>query len=328
MIPATHNRPAARASIRPMLATLIDAPFDDADWLFETKWDGFRMVARVANGKAALYSRGGSNVTHDYPSIAAALAKVRHSAVLDGELVALDEKGRSRFQLLQNAQRFRARLRYCLFDLMFLDGTDLRKRPLIERKRLLRSILPKSSLLHFSRHVRRSGKDCFRKAQRAGLEGIIAKRADSLYRSGHRSRDWLKIKTAKRQEVVIAGFTRPRRSRKHFGSLVLVVRRSGAWHYAGHAGTGFSATALKEIHARLKHLICNRKPFKEQVSGEATTTWVRPRLVCEIKFTEWTERGQLRHPAFVGLRADKPAREVVRERPTRARQRPSTRHGP
>ena len=199
-----------------MLATLIDAPFNDPKWLFEVKWDGFRIIAKVERGNTALYSRGGKRITTDYPTIAAALATIRHRAVLDGELVALDEKGRSRFQLLQNARRSKVRLRYYVFDLMSIDGKDVRGRPLIERKRLLRSILPKSAAIRFSRHIRKNGIGYFRAAERGGLEGIMAKRAESHYYSGKRTREWLKIKTSKRQEVVIAGFTRPRKSRNHF----------------------------------------------------------------------------------------------------------------
>ena len=297
-----------------MLATLIHAPFDDPDWLFETKWDGFRIVADVTRGRAALYSRNGKNVTKAYPSIATALAKSRHRAVFDGELVALDGKGRSRFQLLQNARRGRPRLRYCAFDLLFLDGKDVRRLPLLERKRLLRSVLPKNASIRFSRHVRRRGVSAFRAAERRGLEGIVGKRAQSFYQSGRRTRDWVKIKTVRRQEAVIVGFTRPRRSRKHFGALVLALRRGRSWRYVGHTGTGFSAASLEAIHARLQALVRRSKPFSQQVPNEKSTRWVRPKLVCEVKFTEWTRDGRMRHPAFVGLRGDKPAVDVIRER--------------
>ncbi len=310
-----------------MLATLVDAPFDDPEWIFETKWDGFRIVARVGDGTAALLTRNGKRVTRDYPSIAAALAKVRHRAVLDGELVALDRKGRSRFQLLQNAKRGGARLRYCVFDLLFLDGKDLRKLPLLERKRRLRSILPASGLIRFSKHVKSSGRALFRLAKRRGLEGIMAKRAQGRYFSGKRTREWLKIKTTRRQEVVIVGFTQPRKSRKHFGSLVLAQRSGKSWRYAGHAGTGFSATDLRSIHARLLPLVRRSNPFGELAPHERETTWVRPKLVCEVDFTEWTKKGQMRHPAFVGLRTDKPATQVLREgaKPARPRHRARTR---
>jgi bifunctional non-homologous end joining protein LigD len=297
-----------------MLATLIRAPFDDPDWLFETKWDGFRIVATVTRGTAALYSRNGKNVTKAYPSIATALAKSRHRTVLDGELVALDSKGRSRFQLLQNARQGRARLRYYAFDLLFLDGKDIRKLPLLERKRLLRAALPKDASIRFSRHVRRHGVSAFRAAKRRGLEGIMGKRARSLYQSGRRTRDWVKIKTVRRQEAVIVGFTRPKRSRKHFGALVLALHKGGSWRYVGHTGTGFSAASLKTIHARLQSLVRRSKPFSQQVPNEKSTRWVRPQLVCEVKFTEWTRDGRMRHPAFVGLRGDKPAVNVIRER--------------
>ena len=304
-----------------MLATLIDAPFDDPDWVFETKWDGFRIIAKAARGTAALYSRNGRNVTKNYPAIARALAKTRHRAVFDGELVALDKKGRSRFQLLQNARQGKARLCYYAFDLLSLDGRDLRRLPLLKRKRLLRSALPRSATIRFSKHVKRYGKRAFRAAQRRGLEGIMGKRAQSRYHSGRRTRDWVKIKTARRQEVVIVGFTKPRRSRKHFGALVLALRKGHAWRYVGHTGTGFSAASLKSLHDTLKSLVRPRKPFRQPIPNEQSTTWVRPRLVCEVKFTEWTHDGQMRHPAFVGLRGDKPATKVVREKAIRMKKR-------
>jgi bifunctional non-homologous end joining protein LigD len=312
-----HGVRSSASMLRPMLATLIDAPFDDPDWVFEVKWDGFRVIAKVQPGQATLLSRGGQRITSDYPAIATALARTRHRAVLDGELVALDSKGRSRFQLLQNARRGKARLRYCVFDVMSVDGTDVRNRPLVERKRLLRSILPRVPAIRFSRHVAATGVRCFRAARRKGLEGIMAKRSASRYRSGRRTRDWLKIKTSRRQEVVIVGFTAPRKSRKHFGALVLALREKGGWRYAGHAGTGFTAESLATIHRRLRPLIRKSKPFDQKIPNEAHTTWVRPRLVCEVKFTEWTRGGQMRHPAFVGWRSDKPASAVVREKEVR-----------
>jgi bifunctional non-homologous end joining protein LigD len=302
---------------KPMLATLIDGPFDDPGWVFETKWDGFRTVAKTVPSAAVLYSRSGKNITKNYPSIAAALATGRQRAVFDGELVALDKAGRSRFQLLQNAGQQKVRLRYHVFDLLSLDGKDLRGLPLLERKRLLRSALPRSSVIRFSRHVNRHGVRVFRAAERRGLEGIMGKRAQSRYYSGRRTRDWVKIKTARRQEVVIAGFTRPRRSRQCFGALVLALRKGHAWRYVGHAGTGFSGANLKSLHARLKLLMRRKKPFRQKIPNEQATTWVRPKLVCEVKFTEWTKDGRMRHPAFVGMRGDKPATHVIREKELR-----------
>jgi bifunctional non-homologous end joining protein LigD len=293
-----------------MLATLIDAPFDDRDWVFETKWDGFRLVAKTGTG-VLLYSRNGNDVTARYSAVAEALHTIKRNAVIDGELVALDAHGRSRFQLLQNAKG-QARLRYYVFDLLFLDGRDLRGKPLVERKERLRAILGRRSLIRYSRHAKQHGNAEFRKAQRAGEEGIIAKRAAGLYHSGKRTREWLKIKTGHEQEAVIVGFTEPRGTREHFGSLVLGVYDDGKLVYAGHSGGGFSREMLKALHARMMKLKTDKKPFPG-IPHEDQTTWVRPRLVCQVKFTEWTTKGEMRHPVFLGLRTDKPARQVRRE---------------
>ena len=304
-----------RPDIRPMLATPTDKPFDNPDWIFETKWDGFRAVAVVAPGKAKLYSRNGLDISRKYPSIVDALAKIKESAVLDGELVALDARGRSRFQLLQNAEREKVRLLYCVFDLLYLDGMDTRKLKLIERKAALKAILPKSKLLLYSAHVARKGIAAFERAKRAGEEGVMAKLASSRYHSGVRTRDWLKVKAHQEQEVVIVGFTAPRRSRKYFGALVLAVREDGAWAYVGRAGTGFDAARLRDIHALMAPLFTDKKPVVAKVPNERSTTWIKPKLVAEVKFTEWTTGGEMRHPVFLGLRTDKKANEVVRELP-------------
>lgn len=300
-----------------MLATLIDKPFDDPAWVFETKWDGFRMVTLIERGKVTLYSRNGLIVNDRYPPVAAALAKIKRDAVLDGELAAFDPHGVSRFQLLQNALRSEARLQYCLFDVMFVGGEDLRRAPLIERKERLRRVLAdgsKDPLLAFSEHRPEHGIAFFSEAERKGLEGIMAKRAMSPYRSGERSADWLKIKATRGQEAVIVGFTAPRRSRPYFGSLVLAVRDGESWRCVGHVGTGFSYAVLKELYDKLLPLRVDASPFKERVKDEAATTWVEPKLVAEVKFTEWTEAGEMRHPAYLGLRDDKRAEDVVEEK--------------
>jgi bifunctional non-homologous end joining protein LigD len=296
-----------------MLATLVDRPFDDKAWVFETKWDGFRVVSEIRRGKVALYTRNGQVVTGRYHAVAEALQRVRLDCVLDGELVALDPHGVSRFQLLQNALRTKARLAYCVFDIMFLDGKDLRRLTLLERKNRLRAIFPRHRLLKYSNHRFEHGRKYFAEAERRKEEGIVAKRAASLYLSGRRSMDWQKLKTCARQEVVIVGYTKPRRSRKYFGSLVLAVRKGAHWQYVGHAGTGLSAASLKDIHKRLQPLRIASKPCRERIENESGTTWVRPRLVGEVKFTEWTRKGEMRHPVFLGIRADKRAADVVRE---------------
>jgi bifunctional non-homologous end joining protein LigD len=300
--------------LQPMLATLIDAPFDNARWIFETKWDGFRIVASIDGGKVTLYSRNGLIVSDNYLPVAQALEKVRHDAVIDGELVALDDNGISRFQLLQNALRTSANLRYCIFDVMFLKGEDLRALPLVERKEQLHRLLPKHPLLIYSEHAKEHGKALFKAAQEAGLEGIIAKRADSRYLPGARSKDWLKIKTAKRQEAVIVGFTPPQRSRQYFGALVLALRDGKEWRYAGRVGTGFSQAMLKRIYEKLTPLRTASSPFRQRVKDERQASWVKPKLIAEVRFTEWTEAGEMRHPAFLGLREDKKPENVVMEK--------------
>ena len=288
--------------LQPMLATLTDGPFDDPGWVFEDKYDGFRMVAKISDGKVALYSRNGKVISDSYIEVAKALEGARGDAVVDGELVALDKDGVSHFQLLQNALRHKAKLLYCAFDLMFHDGEDLRGFTLLERKDRRKAILPRHNLLAFSRHRKTYGMKFFDEAERKGLEGIMAKRSDSTYVSGARTADWLKIKTAKRQEVVIAGFTAPKRSRPFFGALVLAVRENNAWKYIGHVGTGFTHRTLEDLHGKLLPLKTAKSPFASKVKDEGVTTWVKPSLVAEVKFTEWTSAGEMRHPVYLGLK--------------------------
>ena len=302
---------------RPMLATLADKPFDSTEWVYETKWDGFRLIAEVKRGSVRLFSRNGIEVTARYPAIAQALRPIVEPCVIDGELVALDTKGRSHFQLLQNALRDeKTRLQYCVFDLLFLGTEDVRRKPLLERKRLLKQMLPRSKLLRYSEHIKEEGIALFEKAKQAGLEGVMAKLASGLYSSGKRTRQWLKFKAVNEQEVVVVGYTAPRRSRKYFGALVLAVRESSQWQYVGHAGTGFDEETLQMLYNKMQPLKTKAKPFTVKVQDEAQTTWLRPQLVAEVKFTEWTDRGEMRHPVFLGLREDKKATDVTREVPT------------
>jgi len=298
-----------------MLATLVDRPFDDKMWVFETKWDGYRLVIEKRGHAVQVWSRNGIDVTEKYAVLVPAIQRINGSCVLDGELCALDAHGRSRFQLLQNVLNKKATLLYVAFDALFVGREDIRKVPLLERKNILKALLPPDPLLRYSEHVAEFGKREFRKAQRAHEEGVIAKRAAGLYYSGRRTREWLKFKALFEQEVVIVGYTEPRRSRKYFGSLVLAVRDKAGkrWVYAGHVGTGFSQTALKAIFETMKPMRASKKPFDQKVKDENVTTWLVPELVAEVKFTEWTNEGEMRHPAFVGLRVDKKARDVVRE---------------
>jgi bifunctional non-homologous end joining protein LigD len=301
---------------RPMLATLVDTPFDDKAWVFETKWDGFRLVTEKSGDRVRLWSRNGIDVTSRYALLLPALQEIEVSCVIDGELCALDAHGRSRFQLLQNALNKKARLLYVVFDALFVDGKDIRQKPLLERKTILKGLLPRDPLVRYSEHVAQFGKREFAKAQRAHEEGVIAKRATGLYYSGKRTREWLKFKAVHEQEVVIVGYTEPRRSRKYFGSLVLAVRDKAekCWVYAGHVGTGFDQAALKSLYETMQPLRSDKKPFDQKVKSENATTWLIPKLVGEVKFTEWTSESEMRHPVFLGLRTDKRALDTIRER--------------
>ena len=300
---------------RQMLATLVDEPFDDKKWVFETKWDGFRLITEKRGNTVRLWSRNGIDVTSRYAVLLPALQKVESSCVIDGELCALDEHGRSQFQLLQNALNKKAKLLYVVFDAPFVGGKDIRQIPLLERKKILKALLPRDPLLRYSQHVAEFGKREFAKAQRAHEEGVIAKRAAGLYYSGQRTREWLKFKAVHEQEVVIVGYTEPRRSRKYFGSLVLAVRDKAnkRWTYAGHVGTGFDQAALKSIYETMQPLRTDKKSFDQRVKNENATTWLIPKLVGEVKFTEWTSESEMRHPVFLGLRTDKKALDVIRE---------------
>lgn len=315
------RRAALPATIEPQLATLVDAAPAGGDWLHELKLDGYRLLCRLERGEVRLFTRAGNDWTDRFPTLAAALGALPvKSAVLDGEAVVLDAEGRSRFQALQRAFGVgSADLHLFLFDLLFLDGWDLRTGTLLARKALLRRVLaplPAKSPLRFSDHVAGQGPAVLAEACRRGAEGIVSKRADAPYRSG-RGRTWLKVKCARRQELVIAGFTDPAGSRSGFGALVLAAHDAdGTLRYAGKVGTGFDAETLVSLRKRLEKLERKTPAIAAAPRGRGLH-WVEPRLVGEVTFTEWTSDGHVRHPAFVGLREDKAASEVrieMRER--------------
>jgi bifunctional non-homologous end joining protein LigD len=269
----------------------------------------------VQRGRVRLLSRNGKSQNARFPAVVAALSGFPVSAVFDGEIVAVDRSGRPDFQALQNAQRSGpARIRYYVFDILYAAGHDLRALPLKRRRTVLARLLPVSETVRLSEAIEKSGRAYFRAARENGLEGIMAKDLASAYRSGERTRDWLKIKTHRRQEAVICGFTEPRASRRHFGSLILGAYRNGELVWIGHVGTGFSEHGLKDIIRKLTPFIRARSPFAEEPRTNTPATWVAPRLVCEVKFSEWTSDGLMRQPVFLGLRTDKSPREVVIER--------------
>ena len=307
--------------IAPQLAILVKEPPEGPGWLHEMKLDGYRMVCRIESGEARMYSRNGKDWTAKFMPIAKALSRLPvQSAWLDGEVVALQADGLTSFQALQNvlSSRDTSDLHYYAFDLLYLDGHDLRQAPLEARKRMLEKIIPGTSgAVRYSSHVPGSGKAFFLEGCRMKLEGVIAKRADSTYLSG-RGRAWLKVKCGMRQEMVIGGYTDPEGSRAGLGALLLgVYEPGGTLRYSGKVGTGFSEKVLLQLRRRLDGLAQERAPFSNPPTGwEARRAhWVKPALVAEVTFTEWTRDGTLRHPSFQGLRQDKDPREVARETP-------------
>ncbi|MGI6296230.1 MAG: DNA ligase D [Armatimonadota bacterium] len=308
--------------IAPMLATLIDAPFTDARWLFEVKWDGYRAIAFISPKAFKLQSRNNLDMLDRFPQAEVMPGFIdAETAILDGEMVMLDENGKPNFQALQNVARYypggdqaahrKFQLVYYVFDLLYLNGRDLRSLPLIERKEMLSSIIRPNDFVKYSDHIEARGEDLFAQASAAGLEGVVGKRMDSPY-VGRRSSYWVKIKAILRQEVVIGGYTQPLGSRAYFGSLVVGVYEKGKLRPAGQVGGGFEDT-LQDIFAQLKPLVIDDSPFDPIPSTNTPAIWVQPTLVCEVKFAQWTDDGIMRQPVFVGMRSDKDAREVVRE---------------
>jgi len=297
-----------------MLAKLHDEPFDDPNWIYEIKWDGYRAIAEVNSKNIRLYSRNGLSFNEAYPVVYEELKKIRKSVVLDGEIVALDAKGKPNFQLIQQyGEQPGVSLHYYVFDCLYINGRSLEKKPLLERKELLKKLLPGSDVIKYCDHVTEQGKAFFKAVGKQGLEGMIAKRADSVYTENSRSSDWLKVKHVIMEEAVIAGYTEPRGGRKHFGALVLGLYKKGKLVYIGHTGTGFDTKTLKELYQKMQPLKTVKSPFDTEVPVNGAVTWVKPKLVCNLKYTEVTDSGHRRHPVFMGLRIDKSAKEVHEE---------------
>ncbi len=302
--------------IKPMLATLVEEPFDNPNWIFEIKWDGFRAIAEIKNKKVEIYSRNFLSFNEFFPPIYKSLQKISKNMILDGEIVAVDSKGKSHFQLLQNYRDTgKGNLVYYVFDILFFNGKDLRNLPLSQRKALLKKTLPKLKNIKYSEHIQEKGKAFFKAAQKQNLEGMIAKNFDSKYYSGKRTKEWLKIKIHQEQEAVVGGFTEPRGSRKKLGALVLGVYERGKLVYIGHTGGGFNEQSLNEVHNKLKPLATKQSPFAITPKTNAPVTWVKPKIVVQVSFQEWTGDGHMRQPIFLGLRLDKKANEVRMEKP-------------
>ena len=303
--------------IEPMKAVLADTPFSDPDWIFERKLDGIRCLAiRDDGGPVQIFSRTARRMNEQFPEIVEALeSEPSRDFVADGEIVAFQD-GITSFARLQRRARERVPVYLYVFDLPRHEGEDLRPRPLRERKARLRRALAFEGPVRFTPHRNgEHGEELYREACSKGLEGVIAKRADSPYRSS-RSRDWLKLKCHAEQELVIGGYTAPKGSRVELGALLVGYHEDGVLRYAGKVGTGFDRRTLEELGAKLRGLEAEGSPFEPFKPIPPGTRWARPELVAQIGFQEWTRDGRLRHPRYIGLRDDKPASEVVRERPS------------
>jgi len=311
------------SELRPMLAETAEAPFDGDGWLFEHKYDGYRLLARREGGLAELRYRSGDEATALFPEVAKAVEMLPVDAVLDGEVVVLGQDGRPSFQALQSRGQLsrqgdplRASLlepaTFYAFDLLSLGGRDLRGLPLLERKRLLAEVVPRLGAVRLAEHVLGRGTALFREVEARGLEGVVAKRADAPYRSG-RSGAWLKIRAARTADLAVVGFTAPRGGRSGFGALLLASAENGGFTYAGSVGSGFTDRQLEELHARLSARARATPPCGGPVPHGRGTTWVEPELVVEVRYREWTKEGLLRQPVFLRVRDDKRPGEAARE---------------
>jgi bifunctional non-homologous end joining protein LigD len=326
------RKAAMPARLGPMLATPSDRAFSDPSWLFEIKWDGMRALAWLENGKLTLRARSGSDITAQFPELHEVPAAYSgRQAIIDGEIVVLDSRGRSDFEKLQERMHVRKPSQmlisqhpviYFAFDLMYCDGYDLRSVPLLQRKQILQRLLHTSDHIRFSDHQLEKGKELFELARENDLEGIIAKRIDSRYVS-ERSTNWLKLKTSKTLDAAVGGWTSPRGAGMPFGALLLGVYEGNKLQFIGHVGSGFSAQTYREVAAKLKDLETSQCPFDKVPETNEKATWVKPQLVARVGFSGWTQEARLRHPVFIGLREDKKAEEcrqeteVVRVEPVR-----------
>ncbi len=327
--PVRHLRPSRPTDLPFMLPTLVTALPPGPGWVFEIKWDGVRVLAERVRGQVQLWSRGRVDVTARYPEVVAAIAALAgDDLALDGEIVALDQRGQSSFHRLARrmhltrgvgAAAVALPVTYYVYDCLRLAGRDVRGLPLLARKALVRDLIPAHGTVRYADHVAGDGRAFFAAACKAGLEGVVAKRADARYRGGRRP-EWRKIKCHRRQEFVIGGYTDPKGSRSHLGALHLGVYDGDALVYVGRVGSGFDERALRALHDRLRSLAVPRCPFTGGAPPRGQEHhWVRPELVCEVRFGEWTPDGSLRHPVYLGLRSDKQAAEVRREEPATPR---------
>jgi bifunctional non-homologous end joining protein LigD len=319
-IPGARKSPLPKF-VAPQLATLVKEPPSGTQWLHELKFDGYRMLCRIDRGNVTFWSRNGKDWTHKFLNVIESVKSLKvASAILDGEIVIVDAQGRSSFQKLQRAmgKATTKGFAYQVFDLIYLDGFNLTHAKLIDRKDLLHQVVASArhGIVHYSEHIQGNGDELFKHACEYGVEGIVSKVADSCYEST-RNRNWLKVKCIKRQEFVIAGYTPSSKGLPGFGSLVIGVYDKAKLVYAGRVGTGFTFKQRVDLKKQLDRYSRDGSPFavtpKEPALRE--THWLEPTMVAEVAFSEWTSDGSIRHPSFQGIREDKSAKKVVRERP-------------
>ncbi len=300
--------------VKPMLAKLHEKAFDSKEWVFEIKWDGYRAIAELDGTKTRLYSRNGLSFESDYPVVYEELKTIKKKAIIDGEIVALTDDGIPSFQLLQQyGQGKNAAICYYVFDCLSINGVSVEDKTLLERKALLKKLLPESDIIRYCEHIAERGTDFFNAVKAKHMEGMIAKKIDSTYYEDSRSGSWLKVKNIINEEAVIAGYTEPKGGRKYFGALVLGIYKGKKLEYIGHTGTGFTDKTLRDVYTKMQPLITEKSPFSVKIAVNAPVTWVKPQLVCNLNYAEITEDGHRRHPVFTGLRIDKAAREVHAE---------------
>ncbi|MBS1527096.1 MAG: DNA ligase D [Bacteroidetes bacterium] len=312
-----ENETHGQKAYTPMMAKLAAKVFDDDDWIYEKKLDGYRAIGYTGKN-ARLISRNGIDFSDNYQPVINELKVMENDAILDGELVIEDRDGRSNFQDIQNyGNKKGLELKYYVFDLLKLRGHDLRGIELIKRKELLKALLSplKSKKIIYNDHVQGKGSRLFKQAEKEKWEGIIGKDSNSYYNSGTRTDRWQKFKLQNSQEAIICGYTEPSGSRKNFGALVLGVNEENRIRYIGNCGTGFDETTLKELYDKMHPLETGEKPFAEKVHQRTKITWIKPKLVCEVWYAEWTGDGHLRQPVYKGLRMDKNKENVVMETP-------------
>ncbi|HYD90162.1 MAG TPA: non-homologous end-joining DNA ligase, partial [Flavobacterium sp.] len=300
----------------PQLATLADEIFDSDEWVFENKYDGYRALIKINKGKVNIASRNNLSFNDKYKPIVDAFSIIKDDVILDGEVVVEDSKGNGRFQWLQyyGENPNRGKLKCYVFDILYFNGFDLTTLELLQRKRILEALLPQTDEIIYSGHIVGEGTKALKEAEKKGGEGLIAKKISSRYHVNKRTKEWLKIKVTKEQEMVIGGYTEPKGSRSGFGSLLLGYYEDGKFVYSGKVGTGFNEKSLKDMYEKLKKLETKTSPFATKPK-ERNAHWIKPELVAQIKYSEWTETNSLRHPVFIALRNDKKPKDVTRELP-------------